>query len=44
MAMAYAFEGKNQHGVDLKRFSWPRAVDMVDRSLREVELSASGQD
>ena len=43
MAMAYAYEGKNQHGVDLKRFIWPRAVDMVDRSMREIELSASGK-
>lgn len=42
MAMAYAYEGKNKHGVDLKRFTWPRAVDMVDRSLRELGLSASG--
>jgi formate--tetrahydrofolate ligase len=43
MAMAYAYEGGNKHGVDLKRFSWPRAVDMVDRSLRELALSASGR-
>ncbi len=43
MAMAYAFEGKNQHGVDLHKFIWPRAVDMVDRSLREIHLSVSGK-
>ena len=43
MAMAYAFEGKNQHAVDLHKFIWPRAVDMVDRSLREIHLSASGK-
>jgi len=43
MAMAYAYYRNNQHGVDLKRFSWPRAVDMVDRSLRQLELSASGK-
>ncbi len=43
MAMAFAYEGNNKHGVDLKRFSWPRAVDMVDRSLRELSLSASGR-
>lgn len=42
MAMAYAYEKDNQRGVDLKRFTWPRAVDMVDRSLRELTLSASG--
>ena len=43
MAMAYAHHGKNRHGVDLRRFVWPRAVDMVDRSLREIRLSASGK-
>jgi formate--tetrahydrofolate ligase len=43
MAMAYAFEGKNQHAVDLHKFIWPRVVDMVDRSLREIHLSASGK-
>jgi len=43
MAMAYAYDGKNKHGVNLKRFVWPRAVDMVDRSLREVHLSATGK-
>ena len=43
MAMAYTYYRKNKHGVDLKRFCWPRAVDMVDRSLREVSLSASGK-
>jgi len=43
MAMAYAYEGGNKRGVDLKHFSWPRSVDMVDRSLRELTLSASGQ-
>jgi len=43
MAMAYIYDGKNKHGVNLKRFIWPRAVDMVDRSLRELHLSASGE-
>jgi len=43
MLMAYAYEGKNKHGVNLKRIWWPRAVDMVDRSLREIHLSTSGK-
>jgi len=43
MAMAYTYYRKNKHGVDLKRFAWPRAVDMVDRSTRQLELSASGK-
>jgi formate--tetrahydrofolate ligase len=43
MAMAYIYYRKNSHGVDLARFQWPRAVDMVDRSLRQLELSASGK-
>lgn len=42
MAMAYAYYRKNKHGVDLTRLSWPRTVDMVDRSMREVCISASG--
>ncbi len=43
MAMAYAYDGVNKYGVDLKKFVWHRAVDMVDRSVREVKLSASGK-
>lgn len=43
MGMAYAYEGKNRRGVNLKRFFWPRAVDMVDRSVRQIRLSASGK-
>ncbi|MBN2080780.1 formate--tetrahydrofolate ligase [bacterium] len=43
MAMAYTYYKDNKHGVDLRRFAWPRAVDMVDRSMRELELSASGK-
>jgi len=43
MAMSYAYSKKNEYGVDLKRFVWPRTVDMVDRSLRDVLLSASGK-
>ncbi len=43
MAMAYAYYRKNKHGVDLRRFLWPRTVDMVDRSMREVRIAASGK-
>lgn len=43
MAMAYSYDGVNKYGVDLKKFVWHRAVDMVDRSLREIKLSASGK-